>query len=143
MKEYLYDECVLGLTESFETTITEDMLDKFRDISGDVNPLHNDEEFAKEKGFAGRVTYGMLTASFLSTLVGVYLPGKYCLIQEVDIKFAKPVFIGDHLRISAEVAERNDLFKQLLLKVKIENLDQGTKVLRGKMKVGVLDPEED
>lgn len=139
MREYTFDECVIGLKESFQVEIKEKMLEAFKAISGDINPLHNDADFAKEQGFEkGRVTYGMLTASFLSTIAGVYLPGKYCLIQEVDIKFAKPVFIGDHLEISAEVVERNELFKQLTLKVMIKNLDEGTKVLRGKMKVGVL-----
>ena len=99
MNEYTYEEIQIGQKESFKVTVTEEMLSSFKNITGDVNPLHNDEEYALEKGYPGRVSYGMLTASFLSTLAGVYLPGKYSLIHEVKLKFAKPVFIGDELTI--------------------------------------------
>ena len=81
MKEYRFEEISLGLSESFEVEITREMMDKFQDISGDVNPLHNDTEFAKVRGYEDRVVYGMLIASQISTLGGVYLPGKYCLIH--------------------------------------------------------------
>ena len=72
----------------------------------------------------------MLTASFLSTLAGVYLP--------VETKFTKPVYIGDLLNISGEVTEINDTVNQIVLKVEIRNQNE-EKVLRGKMKVGFLD----
>lgn len=137
MREYTYEDCAIGLKEFFEVMITEDMVYGFRTLSEDRNPLHNDEQFAKEKGFKGKVVYGMLTASFLSTLAGMYLPGKHCLIQEVSLKFVKPVYIGEKLIISGEVQERNDLFNQLVLKVRISN-EAGENVLRGKMHIGVL-----
>ena len=76
------------------------MLEKFRDITSDVNPLHNDEAYAKERGYGGRVVFGMLCAGFYSTLAGVYLPGEHCLLHEVETKFKKPVFIGDTLTVS-------------------------------------------
>jgi len=80
----------------------------------------------------------MLTASFLSTLGGVYLPGAYCLIQSVETKFTLPVFIGDKLLVSGSITELNDSVKQIVLSVTITNQD-GKKVLKGKMKMGLLE----
>lgn len=138
MRRYSYEECRIGLRESFSVVITEKMMEGFRELSGDLNPLHNDEKFAIEKGFKERVCYGMLTASFLSRLAGMYLPGELCLIQETDIRFVKPVYIGDCLNVTGEIAERNDTFKQLVLKVVLYNQND-EKVLRGKMKVAVME----
>ncbi len=135
MNAYLFSDLTIGTKESFEVTITQDMMDSFRNITGDVNPLHNDETFASQKGYPGKVCFGMLTASLLSTFAGVYLPGEHCLIQEVETKFVKPVFVGDHLTVSGEVAEIDDTFKRIVMKVVIRNQDD-KKVLRAKMKVG-------
>ena len=125
------------MTESFETVVTEQMFEQFLAITGDVNPLHNDTDFAAEKGHPGRVAFGMMTASFLSTLAGVYLPGKNSLIHEVEVKFARPVYAGDVLCVSGTVTEINDTFRLFWMKVVITN-QKGEKVLRGKMRVGVL-----
>ena len=138
MNDYSFEELKRGLTESFDAEITEEMLDSFRELTGDINPLHNDPEYAKEKGFDDRVCYGMLTASLLSTLGGVYLPGKRCLIHSVETNFLKPVFPGDRLTVKGTVYLVDEEFHQVTLKTEIFKQD-GKKVLLGKMKVGVLD----
>ena len=137
MNNYKFDELTVGMTESFKVTITKAMLEAFKGITGDVNPLHNDEEFAKAKGHPGRVAYGMLTASFLSTLAGVYIPGERSLIQQVETKFAKPVYIGDELTVTGEITELVESVQRLELKVTITNQD-GKKVLRGTMGILVV-----
>ena len=137
MNSYTYEELKVGQTESFTVTVTEQMLDSFKAITGDVNPLHQDAEFARSKGHPGRVAYGMLTASFLSTLAGVYIPGERSLIQQVEIKFSKPVYIGDELTITGEIVELNDTVRRLELKTTITN-QAGVKVLKGKMTIGVV-----
>ena len=96
------------------------------------------ERFAKEKGFPQRVAYGMLTASLISTLGGVYLPGKYCLIQGVEVRFAKPVFIGDVLEVTGEAVKVDRDLRYLEIKVTIRN-QRNEKVLRGLLKAGVMD----
>lgn len=136
MNEYTYEEIAVGQKESFSVTITEQMLDAFRDITGDINPLHNDEEYAKSKGNPGRVVYGMLTASFLSTLAGVYLPGKRSLIHETTIKLTKPVYIGDTISVEGTVEEKNDTFSLIVIKFNMKN-QNGQKVCRGSMQIGV------
>ena len=136
MKHYQYDEIKIGMEEKFQIEITEQMLNVFCTLTGDENPLHCDEEYAKEKGKKGRVAYGMLTASFLSTLAGMYLPGEKSLIQGVEVKFLKPVYIGDVLEIKGVVEEKHDVFQRIELKVTATR--NGTeKVLKGKMKIGI------
>ena len=73
----------------------------------------------------------------LSTLAGVYLPGKRSLIQEVKIKFAKPVYIGDELTVEGEVDEKHDAYSLIMIKVTIRNQD-GVKVCRAKMQVSCI-----
>ena len=136
MNEYTYEEIETGHKESFTVDVSEEMMTSFNAMTGDINPLHNDEEYAKSKGHPGRVVYGMLTASLLSTLAGVYLPGKRSLIQEVKIKFVKPVYVGDRLTVEGIVEEKNDTYSLIMLKVSIFN-QKKEKVCRAKMQIGV------
>ena len=136
MNEYRYDDIKTGHKESFTVSVTEEMMKSFCNITGDINPLHNDEDYAKSKGHPGRVAYGMLTASLLSTLAGVYLPGRNSLIHEVKLKFAKPVYIGDTLTVEGVVEEKHDVYSLLVIKATIKN-QNGDKVCRAKMQVGV------
>lgn len=137
MNEYRFKELFVGQKESFAVTVNDKMMADFLTITKDTNPLHNDLKFAKSVGHPGKVVYGMLSASLLSTLAGVYLPGKYSLIEEIDLKFIKPVYIGDTLTIIGEVIELNDSVEQMVSRVSIRNQDM-VKVLRGKMKIGFL-----
>lgn len=137
MNEYCYEEIELGQSEHFQVTITQNMFELFRELSGDTNPLHTQESYAKEKGFPGRVAYGMLTASFLSTMAGVYLPGKYSLIHTVETDFIKPVFAGDTLTVTGTVQKKSDAFRAIWLKISIEN-QTGERVCTAKMRIGVL-----
>ncbi len=142
MNYYSYEDIDIGHKESFTVTVTEEMMSSFRSITGDVNPLHNEEAYALSKGHRGRVVYGMLTGSLLSTLAGVYLPGERSLIHEVKLKFAKPVYIGDTLTVEGVVDEKNDTYSLLMLKVTIRNQD-GDKVCRATMQIGVDDREKE
>ena len=136
MNCYTFDEIFIGQKEAFDVTVTDEMLESFCSITGDVNPLHRDKDYAGEQGYKDRVAYGMLTASFMSTLAGVYMPGERSLIKEMTIKFAKPVFPGDKLHVEGEVTEKNDTFNMIVLKVTVKN-DNKEKVLRGNMDVMV------
>ena len=138
MNQYRFEDIYVGLKEEFQVSVTADMLEAFCKMTGDVNPLHTDESFAKEKGYESNVAYGMLTASFLSTLAGVYLPGERSLIHSVESKFTKPVYVGDTLTITGQVTECNEMFSVFTMKTTIVN-QNGEKVLRGKMQVGVLE----
>lgn len=137
MNRYGFEDLSIGMKESFSREVTADMVENFCRMTGDVNPLHTDEEFAKGKGFKDRVVYGLLTTSFLSTLAGVYLPGERSLIREVDVKMKKPVFIGDVLTVTGEVESIRDELGFFVMKVSIVN-QNGDKVMRGTMQMGII-----
>ena len=138
MNSYKFVDINVGLEESFSVRVSSEKLDKFLKISGDINPLHTDAEYSKSKGFSDRVVYGMLTSSFFSTLVGVYLPGKYCILQGVDIQFSRPAYIDDILTITGKVSYINEAYKQLEIKAVIINQDN-IKVSKSTIRVGVID----
>ena len=137
VKNYTMADMKIGLTESFTVTVTEEKMQQFRALSGDVSPIHTEEAYAAERGYPGRVRYGMLVASFFSTLAGVLLPGKYCLLHSVESKFAKPVFIGDTLTVTGTVEEVNEVFSEIRIRGVITNQD-GKRVCRGTLKAGVV-----
>lgn len=138
MNEYKLEDIEIGMTEEFSVKITQKMQDDFRNNTGDINPMHSDKSFANQKGFENTLVYGMLTASFFSTLVGVYLPGKNCLFQECkNIQFHLPVFVGDTLNVTGKVVEIDDRFKRITIKATIRNQNQ-KKVCSGKLIAGVL-----
>ena len=138
MNEYRFSDIKIGLEEFFQVKIDASKMDKFLDISGDINPLHMDGDYAKDKGFSNRVVYGLLTASFYSTLVGVYLPGKFCVLQGIDIQFSKPVYIDDTLKVSGKVSYINEAYKQIEIKAIITN-EKHIKVSKATLKVGLID----
>ena len=138
MNSYKFVDINVGLEESISVRVNSEKQDKFLKISGDINPLHTDAEYSKSKGFSDRIVYGMLTSSFFSTLVGVYLPGKYSILQGIDIQFYEPVFIDDILTITGKVSYINEAYKQLEIKAVIINQDN-KKVSKATIKVGVID----
>jgi len=137
MNHYKYEELEVGHKESFEVTVTEEMLNAFGNITGDINPLHCSEEYAKEKGYEGKVVYGMLTSSFYSTLAGVYLPGEKSLVHSLEAKYLKPVYVGDRLTIEGKVDEKNDTYQLIRIKAIIRN-QKGEKVSKALLQIGII-----
>jgi 3-hydroxybutyryl-CoA dehydratase len=89
------DEISEGMTAVFSKTVTEADIVLYAGITGDTNPVHLDEEFAKATMFKGRIAHGMLTASFISAVFGTKLPGPGCIYMSQALKFKAPVRIGD------------------------------------------------
>lgn len=136
MNHYTFDEINIGMQESFNVTITEEMQKAFLDMSGDNNPMHLTDEYANQFGYEHKLVYGMLTASMYSRLVGVHLPGEYCLFQQCDTTFNAPVYVGDELTVVGEVVEKHDVFKRIKIKAYVKN-QNGKKVSRATLLVGV------
>lgn len=137
MNDYKITDLTIGQKEQFKYVITEEKMISFLKLTGDENPLHTDDIYAKAKGYPNCVVYGMLTASLISRLAGVHLPGKYCLLQGVEVKFTKPVFVEDELTVIGEVVKVDINLSYLEVKVTILN-QYRQKVLRGLVKAGVL-----
>lgn len=136
INHYTFDEIEIGQKENFQVTITEAMQKQFCELSGDVNPMHLTDEYAKEFGYEHKLVYGMLTASLYSRLVGVHLPGEYCLFQQCDTTFNAPVYVGDELTVEGEVVEKHDVFRRIKVKAYVKN-QKGKKVSRATLMVGV------
>jgi len=136
MNRYDLAQIAEGMKASFEVQLTQEMMAAFRSITGDENPLHCDKEYAKAAGYPNTVAYGMLTASFFSTLVGMYLPGEKALFQSADVSFLAPVFPGQILRVLGEVSYINQAYGQIEIKAQVLN-EADEKVAKAKLKVGV------
>ncbi|NLG03440.1 MAG: MaoC family dehydratase [Clostridia bacterium] len=137
MKQYTFEEIKIGQKETFHVKVTSEDQKAFLAITGDCNPLHCDPDYAKQKGYSGCVVYGMLTASYYSTLAGVWLPGEKSLIHKIQTKFLKPVLIGDELSVTGEVIEKNDTFQMITVKAFITN-QAGQKVSKAEMQIGLI-----
>ncbi|GBL43789.1 (R)-specific enoyl-CoA hydratase [Verrucomicrobiota bacterium] len=95
--------------------ITEEDVRKFADISGDHNPVHLDEEYAKQSRYGRRIAHGLFSASFFSGLFGTKLPGRGCVYAAQNLKFRRPVYIGDMVVatvtvVSVDVTKKRVLF---------------------------------
>lgn len=95
----------VGQTATFTKTITEADICLFAGVSGDFNPAHMDAEFAKTTPFKERIAHGMLSATFISTVLGTTLPGRGTIYMKQSVSFLKPVHIGDTVTAHVEVKE--------------------------------------
>jgi 3-hydroxybutyryl-CoA dehydratase len=121
LNELSYDDISIGQRESFMIIITESMVEKFSNLSGDLNPLHMDNEFAESSLFKKRIVHGMLLASFFSQLIGMKLPGKNALYFSQTLNFRSPCYIDDKIEIIGEVIEKSDSTKIITISTSIFN----------------------
>ena len=121
LSEYTFDEIEIGLTKQFQITITESMIDDFAKLTGDFSPIHMDKDYASTTTFEKRVVDGMLLASFLSKIIGMYLPGKHALYFSQSLDFRQPCFIGDTITVSSIVIDKSPSTKILKIESKITN----------------------
>lgn len=102
----LYEEFQVGDKESFTKTVTETDVVMYAGITGDFNPAHMNKVSASESMFKQRIAHGMLTAGFISTVVGMKLPGEGAIYVSQELKFVSPVFINDTITAEAEIVEK-------------------------------------
>ena len=138
LSKYTFDEIEIGLTKQFQINITESMVDDFAKLTGDFSPIHMDEDYASTTTFQRRVVDGMLLASFLSKIVGMYLPGKHALYLSQSLDFRYPCFFGDIITVYSVVIDKSVSTKILKIESKITNED-GKILLSGIGRVIVRD----
>lgn len=110
-----FDEITLGQTASFRKTVTEADVVLFAGITGDHNPVHTDEEYARTTPFGRRIAHGLLTSSLVSTVLGNQLPGPGTIYLSQSLRFMAPVFIGDTVTASVEVTALDPLKQRVTL----------------------------
>jgi 3-hydroxybutyryl-CoA dehydratase len=101
-----YEEFNVGDTASMTKTVTEADVMAFAKITGDFNPMHVNEEFAKKSRFGKRIAHGCLSSGLISAVLGMKLPGPGALYAGQTVKFTKPVFFGDTITAKATVVEK-------------------------------------
>lgn len=129
------DEIKVGQQAVFAKTVTEADIVAYAGVSGDMNPVHVNEEFARTTMFKTRIAHGMLSAGFISAVLGTKLPGPGCIYLSQSLKFMAPVKIGDTVTARATVSEIVPEKKRVVLKT--ECLVEGKVVLDGEAVVMV------
>src|SRR5688500_7852248 len=127
----------VGQRASFTKTIAEEDLARFIAVTGDDNPLHTDEEFARGTFFGGRIAHGLLSASLLSTVIGTLLPGTGAIYREQTLRLLRPVRPGDTLTATAEVREIRPDTRELALATWLAT-GPGERVTEGEAVVALL-----
>ncbi|HEX9158740.1 MAG TPA: MaoC family dehydratase [Rhizomicrobium sp.] len=102
---YAIEDLSPGMSASFAKTVTERDISLFGDVSGDTNPVHFDEAFARATPFKGRIAHGVLAASYVSTVLGMEMPGPGTIFVGLNVRFKAPVRIGDTVRATCTVRE--------------------------------------
>ncbi len=108
LNNYTYDEITIGQTASYSRTVGEREILLFAAVSGDVNPVHLDPEFAAETRFGERIAHGMITGAFVSAALALRLPGPGTIYLSQSLRFRLPVKIGDTVTVELEVTAKDD-----------------------------------
>lgn len=124
----------LGARAARSRTITESDIVLYAGISGDLNPIHMDEEYAAHSPFGKRIAHGFLTAGLISAVLGNDLPGTGTIYLSQTLKFLAPVGIGDTVTASVEVIAVREDKRLLTLRTDCTN-QEGTLVLTGEATV--------
>ena len=106
MKSYTYDEIQIGQSASVTKTISEYDVYTYAGVTGDFNPAHINAPYAEGTFFKGRIAHGMLIASFVSTVLGMHLPGQGAILISNTANFLAPVRLGDTITATCEVVEK-------------------------------------
>ena len=120
----------MGQSASFAKTITEADVYMFAGITGDLNPAHVNEEYAKNTMFKGRIAHGMLGASLISSVLAMQLPGPGTIYLKQDVKFLAPVRFGDTITAICTVKEKIEDKNRLVLDCAVTN-QEGVQVIAG------------
>jgi len=117
-KTHYLEDLEVGMRSELSAVVDEKAVLAFAELTGDHNPVHVDEEFAKTTAFGGRIAHGALTASYISAILGNQLPGAGAIFTGMELRFRRPVMVGSEVVASAEVAEINEKTRRVTMKVK-------------------------
>jgi 3-hydroxybutyryl-CoA dehydratase len=136
-----FDQLDVGDSDQFSKTVTDADIYLFAGVTGDLNPAHIDEAYAQGTFFKTRIAHGMLSAGFISAVIGTRLPGPGTIYMQQSLKFLAPVRIGDTITATVEVIEKIEDKKRVRLKTACANQD-GVAVLDGEALVSPPRPSK-
>ena len=132
----------IGQKAEFTEVISEAMVEEFAKLSGDYNPHHMDDVFAKKTRFEKRICHGMLLASLFSRLTGMYLPGKGSLYLSQSLNFLAPAYIGDEVTVEGEIIKIGKSTELITIKTQIIK-ETTIQLITGTAKVLILGEKDD
>jgi acyl dehydratase len=118
------NELVQGLQAAIEFKVTAAQMQQFAELSGDFNPLHTNEAFARGKGFDGVVVYGALIVAKVSQLIGMRLPGRDSVWASISLDFRKPLYVGQLARVEGAVVDASASTGMVTLKLTVRAADK-------------------
>lgn len=136
MNDHAFEELSVGQEFERAYVITDGVYQHFLDAFQDVSPLHVDDTFAREHGFAGVVMHGAILNGFISHFVGVEVPGRRALIQSVSVEYRAPSYLGDRIVIRAKVAQKVDALRVMILSLSLHDATRDVLVAKGKVQIG-------
>tara|TARA_B100001113_G_C21102544_1_gene619372 strand:+ start:189 stop:1520 length:1332 start_codon:yes stop_codon:yes gene_type:complete len=131
----------VGDVKKIQHKISQDDVNRFVALTGDFNPLHVDKEFATKTTFRKPVVHGMLTSSFISTMIGTKIPGKGALWASQTLDFLQPAYIGDKITVTATVKQKSISTRSIILDIVITN-QNGNELVKGESRVKMLKSQE-
>jgi 3-hydroxybutyryl-CoA dehydratase len=134
-----FEDIIEGSEVEHEYLIDSGLPDRFVDLFHDASPIHVDDEFARRKGFPGRVAHGAIMNGFLSHFVGMVLPGRGALLLSTDIRYVRPAYAGTRVRLRAKVAHRVESECVVVLTCTFEEAVGGEVLARARVQVAVAD----
>ncbi len=129
----------LNIGDMFSTTrkVTDELIRQFADVSGDRNPIHLDDEFAKTTQFGKRIAHGMLGAAFISAVLGYEMRDQKVVYLSQSLQFLKPVFLDDMVSAEATVTKIREDKPIVTLETICKNQD-GDVLIKGEAVVLLL-----
>lgn len=109
------EDLKVGQSASTKNTVSESTIKQFAEVSNDHNPVHMDESYAKTTMFKTRIAHGMLSAAYISSVLGNTLPGPGCIYMSQSVKFKAPVKIGDTVETTVTIKDINTEKKRVTL----------------------------
>jgi acyl dehydratase len=136
-----YHEINVGMKAAHDYVITPEVYAHFLAAFQDFSPVHVDEEFARARGFAGKVMHGSLLNGFVSHFVGMHFPGRFSLLLSVDLRFANPSYLGDSIELVTAVTQKMDVHQIIVLDATLTNTTRNYLAARGRIQVMVKEEQ--
>jgi len=122
-----FNDYAIGDEAAFDEMITADLVERFRQLSGDKNPLHFDETYAKSTELGRPIAHGMIAGMLFSRLVGMYLPGPRALYMSQQLDFRTPIYFGTAVTVHGKIIQKVDALRVVRLTTHI--IEKETKAL--------------
>ncbi len=136
--DYSFADLQEGMECEREYHVNAAVYNAFLETFGDTSRIHVDDAYAKANGFKGRIMHGAILNGFLSQFIGLHFPGPLGLLLTCDIRYLKPCYLGDKLRLKAKITQKLESRKVVVLDVSFYNEDQKYVAAKCRVKVGVM-----